>query len=754
MRRKRSEAFTIHPSENTLTRAAALLVVCILAVANAPAQSAQTFVVHRFNPYPSGANPQSGVILSLAGNFYGTTTWGGVYNAGVVYKVDASGQQTLLHEFAGGTEGGNPTASLIADTSGNLYGTAGGAGRGVVYEIENTGQYKVLHSFAGADGSGPQGTLTLDSQGNLYGTTFGGGAHGLGVVFEISPSGTETVLYSFTGKGTDGSNPQGNLVLDKAGNLYGTTSAGGNDGSGSGTLFKVDTAGNETTLHEFTNSTTAAEANPGLVSDGKGTLYGTANYRPTGGILWTFGSSGFHVLEGFTSGEVGAVTLDKQGDIYGTTTAGLVYQITTAGSYSVIYQFTNKLAPGNYLNGNLAISTQGNLYGTTELGGSNDVGVLFEITPAGEENVLYSFPQGTDGCLPLGPLITDGLGDLFGVTSGCGASGQGTVYEIDAKGVETVLYAFQGGSDGAIPNGGLFRDASGNLYGTTISGGANNYGTAFKLNTAGQETILHSFAASASDGSFPNGSLIGDANGNLYGTTAVGGAWGQGTVFELDSAGNESVLYSFTGLSGGGDPLAGLIRDRSGNLYGTAYSGGPTGRSGPGVVYKLESTGVEKVLYAFGGQPDAAGPESVLTADSSGDLFGTTYYGGSYQFGYGAVFKIDSSGTEDVLYSFNITGGEDPTSGVILDSAGNLYGTAPAGGSSGTGVVYMLDPSGAETILHNFTGILDDAFPSGSLLAIPGGILYGTALGQPVPPPQGPTPARTGEVFAIKLAAE
>ena len=227
----------------------------------------------------------------------------------------------------------------------------------------------------------------------------------------------------------------------------------------------------------------------------------------------------------------------------------------------------------------------GNLYGTTSSGGAADFGVVYKIDTTGHETVLYSFTGGADGGHPLAGVIRDSAGNLYGTTETAGASdpGYGVVYKIDATGQETVLYSFIGGADGAYPVAGVIRDSAGNLYGTTESGGAADFGVVYKIDTTGHETVLYSFTGGA-DGGIPVAGVIRDSAGNLYGTTQSGGTSSAGVVYRIDTTGHETVLYSFTGGEDGGNPLSGVVVDPTGNLYGTTYSGGTHNE---GVVFKL-----------------------------------------------------------------------------------------------------------------------------------------------------------------------
>jgi uncharacterized repeat protein (TIGR03803 family) len=260
-----------------------------------------------------------------------------------------------------------------------------------------------------------------------------------------------------------------------------------------------------------------------------------------------------------------------------------------------------------------------------------------------------------DGYYPLGALVLDSAGNLYGTTEfgdlpeckdyrGCG-----TVFRIDTSGTETVLLGFDGMS-GKLPTSGLILSVSGNFYGTTAAGGDGGHGTVFKLDMTGKETVLYKFAAGL-DGRSPQASVIPDAAGNLYGTTFGGGGRtchaGCGTIFKLDKNGSERVLYRFTGGTDGAEPYAGLLRDSAGNLYGTAIFGGDLPCKfgfGCGTVFKLDTTGTFTALHTFTGGADGSVPFSSLIKDAAGNLYGTAEFGGDLScqaaVGCGTVFKI------------------------------------------------------------------------------------------------------------------
>lgn len=344
---------------------------------------------------------------------------------------------------------------------------------------------------------------------------------------------------------------------------------------------------------------------------------------------------------------------------------------------------------------------------------------------ASSENVFYTFERDNDGAgdgaVPFAGLIADKDGNLYGATLGGGSAGEGTVFKLASDRTETILHSFQGGDDGYLPEGGLIADAAGNLYGTTAAGGIeHNKGTVFRIAPDGTETVLYRFTG-GSDGGNPMGTLISDGDGNLYGTTYTGGAKRKGVVFMLTPGGIETVLHSFGSGKDGAAPQGGLIADGQGNFYGTTAKGGD---ADAGTVFKLAADGTESVLHSFGAEGDGGGPAGELLADRRGNLYGTTQFGGAENhhcktgIGCGTVFKITPAGSESVLYAF--VGGQDgrqPSSRLIADKHNNLYGTTLYGGAKNQGTAFKLAPNGTETVLYSFVGKTDGRYPSGPLLA-------------------------------------
>jgi uncharacterized repeat protein (TIGR03803 family) len=362
--------------------------------------------------------------------------------------------------------------------------------------------FNTLYTFRGeSDGGNPYADVIEDSSGNLYGTSYFGGAgcfgEGCGVVFSVNSANGEAALYTFTGS-SDGGDPTSSVVQDTQGNLYGTAYYGGTKHQG--VVFMVDTAGSETVLHTFVGGKNdGCFPEGGLFRGASGTLYGTTL-------------------------ECGAHGL------------GTIFKVSKDGVFTLLHSFAGGSKDGaNPELGNLIADTKGNLYGVTGNGGPSQNGVVFRLSPAGKLVVLHAFKGGTtDGCYSFGTLATDKAGNLYGTTSGCGAFGYGTVWELSATAKETVLYNFAGGAtDGCYPTAGVVLDSTGNLYGDTVQCGASGYGTVFELSNGGTLTLLHSFLFS--DGAYPVGGLLWDSSGNLYGTTSDGGTGVlyEGTVWSL-----------------------------------------------------------------------------------------------------------------------------------------------------------------------------------------------------------------------------
>ncbi len=348
----------------------------------------------------------------------------GIFMAALSTPVVAQANtESIIYSFLGGRSGANPNFGVLEDRHHNFYGVAGGGvGYGIVFKVTQ-GREKVLHTFTGrdGDGAGPHCRLILDDAGNLFGTTDGGGDFFFGTVFKLDPKGKETILHSFAG-GADGYGPVSSVIPDDAGNLYGTTQAGGTGrgcDNGCGTIFKVTPDGQETVLYSFNGQTDGYQPRARLSRDAQGNFYGT-----------TF--------------------------LGGPNNTGTVYRLSPDGQFTVLHSFSR--GGGNSVT-SVILDPAGNLYGTTL--DALPFGNVFKLTPDGVYTVLHSFQGGTDGEDPQADLLIDPAGNLYGVLLS-----PGKVYKVAPDGTETTLYSFTGGADGSTPVGPLYRDAKGNLFGT------------------------------------------------------------------------------------------------------------------------------------------------------------------------------------------------------------------------------------------------------------------------------------------------
>jgi uncharacterized repeat protein (TIGR03803 family) len=359
-----------------------------------------------------------------------------------------------------------------------------------------------------------------------------------------------------------------------------------------------------------------------------------------------------------------------------------------AQTFKLLYSFTGGADGGNPWAAPLL--HDGMLYGTTWTAGANNFGVVYRIDiKSGQETVLHAFAGGkTDGASSDAGLIRDEAGNLYGVTDQGGATGAGAVFRLKPDGT-VVLASLNARKSGFGPQGTLVRDAEGNLYGTAYFDGPHGDGTVYRVDPAGQVTAVHGF--NQTNGAGPKyGPLVLD-HGNLYGATFFGGTANLGTIYRVNMATGETVLHSFAGGTDGAFPLGGLARDNSGNLYGTTSAGGAHTSSmcvgqapGCGTVFKLDSAGNYSTIYSFTGGSDGSGPEGFLTVDAQGNIYGTTdgggYVGGFIcSFGCGTIFKIDTTGAFFTLHAFTGSDGAGMFAGVVLGPDGTLYGTSPVG---------------------------------------------------------------------------
>jgi uncharacterized repeat protein (TIGR03803 family) len=707
----------------------------------------------------NGSGPNGVLIGDGSGNLFGTTNAGGALGRGTVFEVAPNGSISDLVYF-NGADGAYPNGGLVRDSSnGNLFGTTNGSstpGLGTVFEVVKSNGTWTITTLAvfqgGSEGSYPNGGLVLDG-GYLYGSTPDGGAYGQGSVFKLKAdgSGPPITVASFPG-GNGSMNPQGGLVEDSNGNLFGTTLNGGSLTAIS-TVFEVKPDGTITTLASFSID---ISVNPGLVLYG-GNLFGTT---PNGGAYENLeiGVDGGTVFElkqdsssstGFTlvtlasfdgyngRGYNASLVADGSGNLFGTTdnpfSGRSVFELPTDSSTMTGYADTisiyasNGVTYGGLFNAGLFEDNSGNFFGTTN-GGPAGIGTVFEV-PSGGGTIStfasFSYSSGNTGAAPFAGLVEDSSGNLFGTTSGGGAFQDGTVFEVaQGSSAITTLASFNG-ADGADPNTGLVVDSNGNLFGTTFGGSPNVASTVFEVvHGSGAITDLAFFNEDSPSG------LV-EFGGNFFGTTSYGGANGQGSVFEVKQDSTSSTGYtvvtlvSFNGANGKYPFDDVLAVDSSGNVFGTTGYGGAFGR---GTVFELKpdsssSTGFTLVTLASfnNDSPTFAG----LVVDASDNLFGVTQTGGTLDMG--TVFEVvQGSGAITTLASFNGSNGSYPFSALTEDNNGNLFGTEDNGGTFGFGSVFeVVQGSGAITTLVSFAGG-NGSYPNGSLVLDSNGYLFGT----------------------------
>ena len=363
-----------------------------------------------------------------------------------------------------------------------------------------------------------------------------------------------------------------------------------------------------------------------------------------------------------------------------------------AGNFKKIYQFPSNASEGKQPSGELALGADGNFYSTTYSGGASGKGTVYKVTPQGQHTLLYSFAGEPDGAGPYGSVVIDKAGNLYGTTALGGTQNLGTVFKLAPDGTETILHSFAGSpSDGSNPQSTLTIDEAGNLYGATVNGGSNSSdGTIFKVSGAGEETIIYSF--DYEHGYQPQGRLFLDADGSLYGTAASGGKFFNGTAFKLKPDGGFKVLHDFgkNRATDGATPYSGLVLGRGGYFYGITAGGG---MSDEGTVYRLKRDGSESLVHSFSGT-DGQEPLSELVVGANGDLYGTTSLGGKRPKN-GVVFKLAPSGQGRVIHNFKGMDGSEPYSGLVFDASGTLYGVTTGNGPRApvnSGTIFSIVP--------------------------------------------------------------
>ena len=683
------------------------------------------------------------LVLGPDGEYWGTTTSGGAYKSGTIYKVKADGSdwRTILSFSGNGAinRGRNPYAGLVSDGAGFFWGTTerGGArDSGTVFKVNaSTGVLTTLVEFTGNGetnkGAHPYAELVSDGEGSFWGTTGSGGAANFGTVFKVNASsGVLTTVVEFTDNDVinKGRAPDSALVSDGASSFWGTTSAGG--ATGAGTIFKVNAlSGVLTTLVEFTiNGATNKGSGPNgvLVSDGAGFFWSTTavggatgngtvfKVNVSNGALTTLLSFPDNGATNKGAIPYAGLVSDGTGSFLGTTRSGgaagfgTVFKVNAStGVLTTLVEFTGDGANSGVLpEAELVSDGAGSFWGTTFKGGAGSFGTVFKVNASsGALTTVVEFTNNglaKKGYGPFAGLASDGAGFFWGTTSAGGATGDGTVFKENAlSGLLTTLVEFTGNgatNKGSGPTAGLVSDGAGFFWGTTAGGGASGRGTVFKVEAnTGVLTTVAEFtgASSPNKGSRPLGRLVSDGAGVFWGTTSRGGVAENGTIFKVDvNTGVLTTVLEF--LNNGRDPRAGLVSDGAGFFWGTTSDGGIAGK---GTVFKVNaSTGVLTTLVDFSppGANSGGGTITELVSDGAGSFWGTTSHGGENN--VGTVFKVAvDTGFLTRLVQFTGNGminkGETPVSGLVSDGAGFFWGTTQRGGTTGSGTVFKVNLS-------------------------------------------------------------
>ncbi|MFC2149636.1 choice-of-anchor tandem repeat GloVer-containing protein [Candidatus Auribacterota bacterium] len=724
----------------------------------------------------SGENPKGSLTLS-GGKFYGMTMDGGTSDRGVVFSIDTDGSNyTSLHKFQAGLDDGMTPWGDVTLSGDMLYGMTfaqGISNSGVIFSMDTAGgNYTLIHNFAGGndDGRYPYGSLKL-SDGTLYGMTSQGGDADLGIIFSLAAAGGSfTILHEFTGATGDGSYPRDSLILSGS-TFYGMTSEGGD--SDAGVIFSIDTAGgNYTLIHNFAGGNDDGQSPYGNLTLSDGMLYGMTRSGGDGnnGVIFSIDTAGssytlLHELLGTPDdGRLPYGDLTISGStLYGMTSAGgatgwgsvlslelssgevpepstLLLLLPLLGG---LWWMRRRRSCHSRACGNLeqqaAIEDQGR---DPRLRGDDKSGVMKKLLLAlmigilavplisacafaTTYSVLYDFTSQPEATGPCGDLTYSG-GYLYAMTYAGGVSNYGTVFRINTDGTGyTTLHSFTGVDDGAAPYYGKLTHSGSDIYGMTYQGGdsAAGLGTVFKMdNTGSNFTLLHKFTGMPDDGRFGEFdlTLIDDT---LYGITNSGGTTNMGTIFSIDTDGNNyTILHNFLGQPDDGYYPKGYLLPLDGLLYGTTYFGGGSNK---GIIFSIDTTGGSFTLvYEFDGQPSSSQPMDGLLVIND-KFFGTTFYGGESN--KGTVFRIDTDGSGyTMLYDFGDgTTGQNLYAHLTL-AGGDLYGVAINGGSGGVGSIYRIGTDGNDfTVMHHFEGQPNDASDAYRGLTLVDNTLYG-----------------------------
>jgi len=688
--------------------------------------------VHDFGS-PKGNTPYGDLLLAADGKLYGMTSNGGSYNAGVIFSFDTTtGTVTALHHF-NPTTGGYPYGSLIQTSNGLLYGMTNSGGLnnyGVIFSYDYTNNiYTDLWDLNSADGEYPYGNLFQASTGLLFGMTSNGGNENVGTIFTFNTtSDTLIVLMSFdtlNNANSSGGQPRSTLIQANDGMLYGT--ARNNGANGWGTLFQLDPSSFVfTKLYDFTGID-GFFPNGSLIQGIDGLLYGMTQgfiTEPHDGSIYSFNTVnltfqtryGFYILG--VGNPFGSLHQASNGTMYGMTyhgvggvgdSAGVLFSFyPSIDSLAILHQFDS--AAGNYSEGSL-IYLNNKFYGMTSSGGQYGSGVIFNFdTLTNTYNDLYDFYGGRDGNYPYGTLVKANNGLLYGMTEYGGTNGVGTIFSVDpVSNTYNYLYSFDGIPHGSYPTGSFLLANDGNLYGTTQFGGANNSGTVFIYDIAGDSVIVKDKFDSIAG--VPSSALIQGTDGYLYGVTSGHGLGDFGELFRFNistGAIHNLMLFDSTSI---GYPWGSLLQATNGMLYGMSCKGS---LDNVGSIFSYDITNNTWAIVYHLSLLSGGNPFGNLIQASDGNIYGLTQYGGNQ--GYGTLFKLNpNDNTVHAEHAFTHTftfEGYYPFGSLIQSRNGKLYGMTSVGGGGAndtSGVIFSYD-----IYNHNYSEILDFNYTNGA----------------------------------------
>jgi uncharacterized repeat protein (TIGR03803 family) len=667
----------------------------------------------------NGASAYGGLCQALDGSLYGTTYLGGATGNGTVFRMTTAGVLTNLYSFRGGADGGNPTAGLILGSDGNFYGTTtfgGTYGEGTIFRLAPGGTPATLAAFDGFDGANPLAPLTQGADGNVYGTTSRGGASGQGVVFRLSATGSPQITSQPSSQSVFvGANVVFSVAAFGAPSLSfhwlenGTNLADGGNVSGSGARILMltnvtlaNSGGYAVVVSNLLGAMTSSVAALQVNSSAPIFITQPTNQTVVPGAMVAMVANVVGNLPLIYRWTLNGIKLNDSGNVSGAATSTLMIADAVEAN-----------------NGTYALSV------SNTLGSAPSSNAMLAVTPPSAPGTLmatlHAFANGGDGGSPNG-LTAGSDGNIYGTTEvGPIGHGFGTAFRVTPGGALTTLTTFTG-VNGASPGVALDEGSDGNFYGTTQDGGTNSTGNIFRMTPDGTLTNLYSFAGEQGVGN-PISSLIQGTDGDFYGTMLVGGAQGVGSAFKMAPDGTLTNLYSFQGGSDGSFPGGALVQASDGNFYGMTPAGSLTN----GSIFRMTPAGAVSAIYSFTGGTDGYSPAGALAQGSDGYLYGTTTHNilSGFQF-YGTIFKVSTNGAFTTLYTLNFSDGSYPHAGLIQGSDGNFYGTAYQGGATGAGAVFRITPGGAFTTLLSFDGFDDGSNPTAAVVEGADGAIYGT----------------------------